>query len=165
MPKTYKAVIPALVIIILAAATYNYFAFADERKVRRTLLDLREKVSEPMAGGLTAVLAAATLKPLFAPNINISFQYGGGELRHVFERDELLRVVIGIKQRSPELTVKLDFSRRNIKITESRSATVSALASVENLGERFEPRRLMFTFEKNEDARWQLAAVGEGGAN
>jgi hypothetical protein len=57
--------------------------------------------------------------------------------------------------------VKLDFSRRNIKITEGRSAEVSAQAAVENSGEPFESRRLIFTFEKSDDSRWQLSAVSE----
>ena len=158
MPKTFKAVIAALAVIILAAAAYNYFAFSDERRVQRALIDLREKISTPVAGGLDTVRVAATLKPLFAPEVDISFQRGG-ELRRNFDRDELLRVIIGIKQRNPELSVKLDFSRRNIKITEDRSATVSVHVAVENLGEPFESRRLIFAFEKNEEARWQLARI------
>ena len=162
MPKDFKAVIAALAIIVLGAAAYNYFAFADERRVQRTLLDLREKVSAPITGGLDTVLTAAALKPFFAPEVNISFQHVG-ELRRTFDRDDLLRVITGIKQRNPEFTVKLDFSRRNIKIIEGRSAAVSALAAVENLGEPFESRRLTFTFEKYE-ARWRLTAVDEDGA-
>ena len=162
MPKTFKAVVSALAIIILGAASYNYFAFADERKVQRTLLELREKVSAPTTGGLNTAITAAALKPLFAPEVNIFFQYGG-ELRLAVDRDELLRIIIGIKQNNPELKVKFDFSHRNVTITEDRTATVSALTKVENLHETFEPRRLTFTFEK-EEARWRLAAVAEGSA-
>jgi hypothetical protein len=160
MPKTFKGVIAALAVIVLGVAAYNYFAFAGERKVQRALLDLREKVSAPISSGLDTALTAAATKPLFAPEVNISFSYGG-ELRRTFDREELLRIIIGIKQLNPELVVKLDFSRRNIKIAEGRTATVSALAAVENLRETFESRRLTFTFEKNEDARWQLTGIGE----
>ena len=160
MPKTYKAVVAALAIIITAAAAYNYFTFADERKVRRILLELREKISAPAAGGLDTALTAAALRPLFAPEVDFHLQHGG-EFRRTIGRDELLRVIIGIKQQNPKLALKLDFSRRNIKITESGSATVSALATVENFNEQFEPRRLTFTLEKNDDARWQLAAVSD----
>jgi len=163
MPKDFRAVIAVLAIIILAVAAYGYFAFAEERKVQRTLHDLRKKVSAPITGGLDTVLTTAALTPLFAPTIDIFFHHGG-ELRRTFDRNELLRIIIGIKQSSPDLTVKLDFSRRNIKIIEGRTAAVSAMASVENLGETFEPRRLTFTFEKNEEGRWRLAAVGEGGS-
>jgi len=165
MPKSFKTVVAALAIVILAVAVYNHLAFTNERKVRRTLLGLREKVSEPMTGGFNAVLTAATLKPLLAPTINISFQRGGGIPRGVFERDDVLRIITGIKQDNPKLTVKLDFSRRNIKIDKGGSATVSALTSIENFGEKFEPRRLTFTFEKIEKTKWQLAGIGEGIVN
>ena len=160
MQKTYRTVTAALVLIITAVAAYNYFTFADERKVRRTLLELREKISAPVAGGLDTALTAAALRPLFAPEVDIYLQ-NGGEFRRTIGRDELLRVVIGIKQQNPKLALKLDFSRRNIKITESGSATVSALATVENFNEPFEPWRLVFTLEKNDDALWQLAAVSD----
>jgi len=162
MPKIFKTVIAALAIIILAVATYNYLSFADERKVRRALLDLQDKVSEPMTGGMSAVLTASSLKPFFTPKINISFQHGGSEQRHVFEQDELLRIIIGIKQHNPDLTVKLDFSRRNIQIADGRIATVSVMVTVENLSETFDPQRLTFTFEKNEEARWRLSTISEG---
>ena len=159
MPKTIKAVIAALAIIILGAAAYDYFVFADERRVQRTLLDLREKVSAPLDGGQDAASAAAALKPLFTPEVNIFLQRGG-ELRQTFDRDDLLRVIMDIKQHTPELTLKLDFSRRNIKIAEGRTAAVSVLATFENPGETFKPRQLIFTFEK-EGSFWQLAAIGE----
>ena len=159
MPKTIKAVIAALAIIILGAAAYNYFAFADERRVQQTLLELREKVSAPLTGEPDAASTAAALKPFFTPKVNIFLQLGG-ELSQTFDRDDLLRVIIDIKRHTPELTLKLDFSRGNIKITEGRTATVSVLATFENPGETFKPRQLIFTFEK-EEALWRLAAVGE----
>ena len=163
MPKTFKAVIAALLIAIIGAASYNYFAFADERRVQRTLLDLGKKVSASATGGLNTVITAAAIKPLFAPEVTIFLQYDG-ELRLAIDRDELLRVIIGIKQNNPELKVKLDFSYRNVTITRNRrTATVSALTKIENFHETFEPRKLTFTFEKVE-TRWRLAAVAEGGA-
>ena len=162
MPKIFKPVVATLAIIILAAAAYNYLSFADERKVRRALLELRGKISEPMTGNMSAILSASSLKPLFAPKINISFRHGNSEQRYIFEQDELLRIIMGIKQGNPNLTVKLDFSRRNIKIADGFIATVSAMVTVENLGETFEPQRLTFTFEKDKETRWRLASVSEG---
>ena len=51
MPKTFKAAVAVLAFIILAAAAYNYFAFADERRVQRALRDIRDNISAPALGG------------------------------------------------------------------------------------------------------------------
>jgi hypothetical protein len=164
MAKNFKAIIATLAIIFLCAMAYNYFAFADERKIRRALHEMREKISAPITGGLDTALMAAGLKPFFAPEINIYLRHGGGEVRQIFGQDELLRILVVIKQHNPKLTVNLDFSRKNIQVIKGRTATVSAWVTVENFDEPFEPRRMTFTFGKNEDKRWQLTAVGEDDA-
>jgi hypothetical protein len=161
MTKTVKTVIAALAVILLGVMAYNHFAFADEREIQRMLHTMQKKYSAPMTGGLGTAIMASAIQPLLAPKVNITLRYSDDEVRQVFEQGEVIQSAIYIKQRNPELTVTLDFSRKDIQITEGRTATLSARVSVKNFEEPFTPRKITFTFEKNENGRWLLTAVSE----
>jgi hypothetical protein len=159
MPKSFKTILAALALVILGVALYNWFAFADQRQVRKTLRELEERLSAPPGGGLDAALAGAALKPLFAPEMSVAVLRDGREWRRDFGRDELLRIILGVKQRQPDLKVSLDFSLRDVKVADG-TATVSVLVKVENFNEPIEPQRLTFALEKTDDGRWRLVSVG-----
>ena len=162
MPKVFKLTITILGIIILSSATYSFFAFAEERRVQKSLRELERKISEPLGGGLEMALVGATIKPLFMSKVSVAIMRNGREWQRDFERDELLRGILAIKQRNHEIVLNLDFSRRDIKITDGRTATVNVMVKVENFSEPIEPQRLNFTLAKGEDGNWKLAAINSG---
>ncbi|MDR0841941.1 MAG: hypothetical protein LBP68_00800 [Acidobacteriota bacterium] len=160
MPKSFKTIIAALALVILGVALYNWFAFVDQRQVRKTLCELEERLSAPPGSGLDAALAGAALKPLFAPEVSVAVLRDGREWRRDFGRDELLRIILGAKQGQPDLKVSLDFSLRDVKVADGGTATVGVLVKVENFNEPIEPQRLTFTLGKADDGRWRLVSVG-----
>ena len=159
MPKAFKGTVAVLGIVILGVATYSYFAFADQRRVQKSLRELERKISEPLGNGLDIAMAGATIKPLFMPEVSIAILRNGHEWRRDFGRDELLHGILAIKQRNSEIVLNLDFSRRDVRITGERMAEVNIMVKVENFSELVEPQRLTFTLEKDTEGNWKLAAV------
>lgn len=162
MPKAFKLTIVILGIIIFSVAIYSFFAFVEERQVQKSLRVLERKISEPLGGGMEMALVGTTIKPLFMSEVSIAIMRNGREWRRDFERDDLLRGILAIKQRNPEIVLNLDFSRRNIKITEGGAAAVVVMVKVENFSEPVEPQRLTFTLEKSEDGSWKITAINSG---
>ena len=162
MPKTFKRTVAVLGIIILSIATYSFFAFAEERQVQKTLRELEREISEPPGDGLKIALVGATIKPLFMSEVSVAIMRNGHEWRRDFERDELLRGILAIKQLNHEIVLSLDFSRRDIRITGGQEAAVSVMVKVENFSEPIEPQRLTFMLAKGEEGNWKLAAINSG---
>ncbi|MDR1726825.1 MAG: hypothetical protein LBT74_02665 [Acidobacteriota bacterium] len=160
MPKSFKAAVAALAVATLGAALYNWFAFADERRVQKVLRELEGRISQPSGAGLDMALAGAALKPLLAPDVDVTVLRDGREWRRRFGRDELLRAILSAKRRNPGFAVGFDFSRRDVKLVGGGAATVVVNVRVENLGEPVEPQRLTFALSKSGEGDWRLDSIG-----
>jgi hypothetical protein len=145
----------ALAAVAVAKAVDHHF-FADARRVHNIMLALQDRVSAPLdGGGLDLALYGAVLKPFFAPEVEVSL----ARRQWVFDRDELLRAIVGAKQGNPALAVSFAFDRRDVRVTRNQSALVVAWVKVENLNEAFEPQALVFHCQKNEQKKWQINAI------
>ncbi|MDR1191705.1 MAG: hypothetical protein LBK60_08620 [Verrucomicrobiales bacterium] len=157
MTAKTKLIAAATLALIISVVLGKLFVFTEARKVHRTMLALQEKISAPAdGGGLDLAWYGAALKPFFAPEVSVTIN-GGGD-HWVFERDELLRVMVSVKHQNPALTAAFAFTRKDITVSAS-AATVSALVTVKNLNEPVEPQRLLIILYQGGDKKWRVATV------